>query len=86
MDAKETFLHFGVIKLQRLANIPLGHTTVHKVLAEHDLLDQRGTTWRPYQCFGRPYPSSLGQMDITQVPLPDREIRFICLRWTTIAG
>lgn len=78
LDAKEKFPHFGAIKLKRVTEIPLSHTTIHKVLADHDLVDQRETTWRKLQRFERPYPNYLWQMDITQVPLPDGEIGFIC--------
>lgn len=78
LAAKDTYPHFGAQKLQRIAKIPLSHTTIHEVLREHDRVDERETTWRDYERFERPYPNYLWQMDITQVPLPDGETGFIC--------
>lgn len=78
LDAKAKFPHFGALKLKRVTDIPLSHTTIHKVLVDNDLVDQRETTWRTYKRFERPYPNYLWQIDITQVPLPGDEIGFIC--------
>lgn len=78
LAAKAKFPHFGAIKLKRVTNIPLSHTTIHKVLVDNDLVNTRKTTWRKYKRFERPTPNYLWQMDITQVPLPDGETGFIC--------
>ncbi len=78
LDAKAKFPHFGAIKLKRVTNIPLSHTTIHKVLQEHDLVNQRETKWRTFERFERPTPNYLWQMDITQIPLPEDEIGFVC--------
>jgi transposase InsO family protein len=78
LEAKERFPHFGAIKLKRVTNIPLSHTTIHKVLADNDLVNTRKTTWRKYKRFERPTPNYLWQMDITQVPLPEGQTGFIC--------
>lgn len=78
LAAKDKYPHFGAHKLKRVADIPLSHTTIHKVLADHELVNERETTWRKYERFERPTPNYLWQMDITQVPLPDGEIGFIC--------
>ena len=78
LAAKQRFPHFGAIKLKHVAEIPLSHTTIHKVLVDHELVDQRETTWRSYERFERPYSNYLWQMDITQVPLPNGETGFIC--------
>lgn len=76
LEAKERFPYFSAIRLKRVTGIPLSHTTIHEVLAEHDLVDERGTTWRTYQRLEGPYPNYLWQMDIPQVLLPTGEIGF----------
>lgn len=78
LAAKDEYPHLGAKKLKRIAKIPLSHTTIHKVLAEHDRVNTRETTWRKLQRFERPTPNDLWQTDITQVPLPGGEIGFIC--------
>lgn len=58
----------GPKKLQIVAKLPLSHDTIHKVLAEHGLVNpskKRG--FERVRRFERPNPNYLWQLDITQV-------------------
>lgn len=39
LDAKDKYPHFGAQKLKHVMDIPLSHTTIHKVLRDNELVD-----------------------------------------------
>lgn len=77
LQAKNEHPGLGVVKLAIVANLPLGHTTIHQVLRENNACAKRQRIWRKYRRFCRPFPNYLWQLDITQVPLRSGQWVFI---------
>ncbi len=77
LQAKKNHPGLGAVKLAILAQLPLGHTTIHQVLRENHACTPRKRVWRKYRRFCRPFPNYLWQLDITQVPLQGGDWVFI---------
>lgn len=67
LEAKAKWPHLGAVKLQLVANLPVSHGTVTRILREHGA-PRRKKLWRTYRRFRRPYANYLWQIDITPVP------------------
>jgi putative transposase len=68
LDLKKRFPHYGAQKLKAVGNIPLAHTTIHKVLQENGACQRKKRIWRKYRRFERPFSNYLWQFDYCQVP------------------
>lgn len=77
MAAKQEYPHLGVVKLQLVAQLPIGHSTVHKILQENGALKRVKRIWKKWRRFCRPYANYLWQIDITQVPTKNGRWCFI---------
>lgn len=77
LAAKQEHPHLGPAKLKIVAQIPLSHDTVHRILTENGLVKTRKKTWRKWRRFERPTPNYLWQLDITQVRLGNGPTCFI---------
>lgn len=68
LAAKARYPQLGAVKLQIVAKLPIGHSTVHRILQENMACRRVKKVWKKWRRFCRPYANYLWQIDITQVP------------------
>lgn len=71
LAAKKRFPHLGAKKLQIVAQIPLSHDTINRILVEARLVKRAKRHWYQYRRFQRPFPNYLWQMDFKEFRLTD---------------
>lgn len=71
LEAKRRFPYMGPMKLKIVAQIPLGHDAIARVLRDHRLAKAVKRHWYQYRRFQRPFPNYLWQLDFKEFRLTD---------------
>ena len=66
LEAKQQYPHMGSMKLKIVAQIPLSHDTIHRILREARLVKAVKRHWYQYRRFQRPFPNYLWQLDFKE--------------------
>lgn len=75
LAAKTEYPYMGAKKIRVVADIPLSHDTIHRVLRDHGAATVRKKRWTKLRRFRRPFPNYLWQFDFKVFHLADgREV------------
>lgn len=73
LAAKKQFPHLGPMKLKIVAQLPISHDTVHRILRDHRFVKRVKRHWYQYRRFQRPFPNYLWQLDFKEFYLTSGE-------------
>jgi transposase InsO family protein len=71
LAAKINYPYMGAKKIRVVAQIPLSHDTIHRVLRDHEWAKVRKKRWTKLRRFRRPFPNYLWQFDFKVFHLAD---------------